>query len=89
MRSIVSNFKDPFQGLKTTDAILPEDSTEIVQIYNVNPLKKMAKIPIWRWKILLKTKSFSFELAILNKVRKTYNTKTFLYKSEGIIIVVF
>ena len=76
--------KDPFRGLKVTDAILPEDSTEIVQIYNVNPKKDSKGIPMWV-EVVKKGVDFSFELAILNKKKFENTIRPFSIQSEEIL----
>jgi CRISPR-associated protein Csm5 len=76
--------KDPFRGLKTTDAILPEDSTEIVQIYNVNPKKDSKGIPMWV-EVVKQGVDFSFELAILNEKKFENTIRPFSIQSEEIL----
>jgi len=62
---------DPFKGLKISDAILPEDSTEIVCVRNVSLKNTEGKgIPMWVETVRRNTQ-FNFELACMvdNKLK--------------------
>jgi CRISPR type III-A-associated RAMP protein Csm5 len=69
---------DPFRGIKISDAILPEDSTEIVQVLNVHLKGASGKgIPMWV-EVVKSDTVFEFDLSLLPKEQmRSVKTKPF------------
>ncbi len=58
--------KDPFRGLKISDAILPEDSTEIVLVYNIKRNSDEKGIPMFV-EVVQRDINFHFEMIVMDK----------------------